>query len=387
LNRLRAIRCLRAPALALTLACWLSWPQDLGSHGTLNTTVLFDREIVRILSNHCVMCHADGALAFPLETYEQTWIRRNAVRMAVLGRHTPWPAVAGYGQFANANSLTLREKQFVIGWVEGLGPRNAGTVFLNVANAGAATPPTEIRASSHAGHWQLGEPDVTRPLAARTIPARQAGPGDWVEKTVVDLGLTSERRIRAIEFMPGDRRVVRAATFTLERTGQWLASWTPWYGFTSLPAGVSYRLPAGSRVVAEIHYRGTSEPVVETATLGVFFAAPSATRAPSDLVLDARPAAPPAPSTRLRATARVGADTYVWALRPDFGPGVRSIEVSARGADGSTEILLFAKDPSTEWPTPFLLKQPRLIRRGTELSLVAHGTGAAPAVRVSVSRY
>jgi hypothetical protein len=29
------------------------------SHETLTTTVLFDREIVRILNKHCVMCHAD----------------------------------------------------------------------------------------------------------------------------------------------------------------------------------------------------------------------------------------------------------------------------------------------------------------------------------------
>ena len=384
-NRLRVLGPLRTPALALMLACWISWPQDLASHGTLTTTVLFDREIVRILNNHCVMCHDDGGLAFPLVTYEQTWLRRNAVRMAILGRHTPWPAVAGYGRFANANSLTPREKQFVVGWVEGLGPRNAGSVFLNVADAGAATPPQDVRAFSHAGHWQVGEPDLTRRLEARSIPARQF---NEVARTVLDLGLRSERHVRAIEYLPGDRRVVRAATFTLEQTGQWLGSWTPWYGFTSLPAGVSYRLPAGSRVVAEVHYRGASEPVVDAGTLGVFYAAPSATRAASDLILDARAAAPSS-STRLRATARITADTYVWALRPDFGPGVKSIEVSARGPDGSTEILLFAKDPSTEWPTPFILEPPRLIRRGTELSLVAHTADAGrPApVRVSLSRY
>jgi hypothetical protein len=244
-----------------------------------------------------------------------------------------------------------------------------------------------VRAFSHAGHWQLGEPDVTRRLEARTVAARQA---DLTERTVIDLGLTSERRIRAIEFIPGDRRVIRAATFTLERTGQWLGSWTPWYGFTSLPDGVFYRLPAGSRVIAEIHYRGTREPVVEAGSLGVFFAAPSATRAASDLILDAHATAAPSSTTaRLLATTRVAADTYVWALRPDLGPGVTSLEVSARRTDGSTEILLFARDPSTEWPTPFILERPRLIRRGAELSLVAHRiTGSVPApVRVTVSRY
>jgi hypothetical protein len=373
---------------ALTLAWLLSFPQALASHGTLTTTVLFDREIVRILNTRCVMCHDEGALSFPLATYEQTWIRRNAVRTAVLERHMPpWPAVAGYGEFANDNSLTMREKQFVVGWVEGLGPRNAGRVFLNVADAGAART-EEARAYSHAGHWQLGAPDLTRELAANTIAA---GEGDVVRKTVIDLGLTAERRIRALEFMPGDRRVVRAAVFTLEQTGQWLASWTPWYGFASLPREASYRLPAGARVVAEIHYRGAAEPVVDRGVLGLFFADRAATRVASDLRLDAAAGVSAAGSTApLRAATRVTADTYLWALRPDVGPGVASIEVSARRPDGSTEILLFAKDPSPEWPTSFILEQPRLIRRGTELSLVAHYGGPAPpqpSVRVTVSRY
>ncbi len=59
-----------------------------------------------------------------------------------------------------------------------------------------------------------------------TIEAR---PADVVKRTVVDLGLTSARQVRGLEFMPGDRRVVRAATFSLEGTGQWLGSWTPWH--------------------------------------------------------------------------------------------------------------------------------------------------------------
>ena len=36
------------------------------AHETLTTTVLFDREIVRILDKHCVMCHVQGGPSFPL---------------------------------------------------------------------------------------------------------------------------------------------------------------------------------------------------------------------------------------------------------------------------------------------------------------------------------
>ena len=86
----------------------------------------------------------------------------------------PWAAVPGYGQFANDNSLTLRETQFMVSWVEGLGPRNAGTVFLNVAGPDAAAR-RGTRARAHVGHWQLGEPDLTRAAAADASrsPARR----------------------------------------------------------------------------------------------------------------------------------------------------------------------------------------------------------------------
>ena len=348
------------------IACWVGWPRDAQSHGSITTTVLFDREIVRILDSHCVMCHSDQSLAFPLSTYEQTWIRGRDIRTQILRRHMPpWPAVAGYGEFANDNNLTVRETQFMVSWVEGLGPRNAGTVFLNVARPDAAS--SEVRATAHVGHWQLGEPDLSRQLTPMRV---EAGTADFVQRFVVDPGLTAERQMRALEYQPGDHRVVRAATFFLEGSGQWLGSWTPWYGFVKLPDEVIARLPARSRIVAEVHYRGTDRPVVDQGTLGLFFnqekASSGRARATSDLVLEAKAVSP----DKLRATSRLSRDTRVWALRPDVVADIASIEVSARTPEGGTEILLLAKNPATEWPTPYIMKTPRLLRRGTEIAFV-----------------
>jgi hypothetical protein len=365
-------------------ACWIGWPRVVRSHGSITTTVLFDREIVRILDSHCVMCHSDGSLAFPLSTYEQTWVRGRDIRTQVLRRHMPpWSAVAGYGEFANDNHLTVRETQFLVSWVEGLGPRNAGTVFLNVARPGATS--TEVRATAHFGHWQLGEPDVSRQLPPTRV---QPGRGDFVERVVIDPGLTSERQMRALEYQPGDRRVVRAATFSVEGTGQWLGSWTPWYGFAKLPDGVAARLPARSRIVAEVHYRSADQAVVDQGTLGVFFSEPRASAVSSDLMLEAKAVS----SGMLRATTTLTRDTRVWALRPDVPPDIASIEVSARSTDGATLILLLVKNPAIEWPTPYIMKAPRLLRRGTEISVFAQrrtAGGDVPAgrLRMTLSRY
>src|SRR5215469_11182077 len=212
-------------------------------HETLTTTVLFDREIVRIISKHCVMCHDEGGPSFPLATYEQTFLQRRKIRADIIARHMPpWAAVPGYGQFANDNSLTLRETQFIVSWVEGLGPRNSGTVFANIAGPDAARP-KDIRAHADFGKWQLGEPSLKLQLPSNTIEPQS---GNQVKRSVVDAGPSSGRSIRGVEFMPSDRRVVRAAFFTIQETGQWIGSWTPWYGITSLPRGTAFHLPAGA---------------------------------------------------------------------------------------------------------------------------------------------
>jgi hypothetical protein len=364
-------------------------PQHAFSHETLTTTVLFDREIVRILNKHCVMCHVESGPSFSLATYEETWLRGRKTRAEVIARHMPpWAAVPGYGQFANDNSLTLRETQFVVSWVEGFGPRNAGTVFLNVQDPGAVQA-KEVRARADFGSWQLGQPSLMRQLPAATIEAHQSND---VTRTIVDLGLTSERRVRALEYMPGDRRVIRAAFFTLQETGQWLGSWTPWYGFVSLPAGAAYRLPAGSHIVAEIHHRGATEQVVQHGTLGLFFADQVEPSPVSDLVLQATAdVSAGAAAQRIHAEARVAEDTYALAMRLEITAGVKSVEVAARKLDGGTEVLLFAKDFPLDWPTPYIFKAPVLLRKGTRLSVIAsYANDAAtprPGIRLTVSRF
>jgi len=373
-------RSVGAVIVGLAIA-WTLWPRTALSHGAVTTTVLFDREIVRILNNRCVACHMDGGLAFPLSTYEQTWLKGQAIRTAVLRhRMPPWPAVSGYGEFVNDNALTLRETQFLVSWVEGLGPRNAGTVFLNV-NDPRATSREEVRAVAHVGHWQLGDPDLVRPLERTTIEGRR---GDVVTRSVIDLGLTSERRMRALEYLPGDRRVVRGASFALEQTGQWLGSWTPWYGFTRLPNAVTTRLPAGARIVADVSYRSADDAVTDRGTLGLFFGERSDARTSSDLVLQGTKDT----GGTIRATIAIASDMRVWALKPDIEGQVASLEVAARRVDGGTDILLYARDVPTEWPTPYILKQPILVRRGSQITMVARmKDGAARTARVILARY
>lgn len=376
----------------LAAAAVLSWPWPVLSHETVTTTVLFDREIVRILNLHCVMCHVEGGPSFPLATYEQVWLQKRKISAEVLARHMPpWAALPGYGRFANENVVTLRESQFIVSWMEGLGPRNAGNVFTNTAAQTGAPRASPVRAHIDFGDWPLGPPDLTRQLGAVTV---EPGHPDDVMRTVIDVGTTEERRVRAFEYMPGDRRVVRAAFFSVQETGQWIGSWTPWYGFVKLPADVAYRLPAGAHVAAEIHYRHLNERVVDRGRVGLIFDANVSTRSASDLVLSARresDAPAPAGSVRFHANTVLVSDTTLLALRPDVVPGLTSIEVTARRPDGGTDVLLFAKDIRIAWPTPYIFKDPVSLRRGTRLSVTMYlnveAVAPADGVHLTVSAY
>ena len=364
------MKILFATAAIILALLLLLWPHAVSSHETLTTTVLFDREIVQVLNRHCVMCHFEKGPSFPLETYEQTWLRGRQIRASVIARHMPlWPAVSGYGQFANDNSLTLREMQFVVSWVEGLGPRNAGTVFTNIVDTEVRKK--DVRAETNFSEWKFGTPDLRLEVPANTVESHQ---NDSIARVVIATGQSSERRLRAIEYIPGDRRVTRAVFFTIQETGQWIGSWTPWAGFSSLPGSAAYRLPAGAHIAAEIYYRGTAERVVDQGTLGLFYSDVAKAAAVSELTLSAKPAG----VRKLRSEVRLDADSDLLALRPDWIPGVSSLEVLARRPDGGTDVLFFAKDFSMDWPTPFVFKDPVVLRKGTVLFLTATMTAATP---------
>jgi len=345
----------------------LGWSRAASSHETVTTTVLFDREIVGILNRHCVMCHVEKGPAFPLETYEQAWLQRRKISAAVLARRMPpWPVMSGYGRFANENVVTLRESQFLVSWMEGLGPRNAGRVFTNTSRPDAPAQQA-VRAHMDVGVWHLGQPDLVRELEPNTVGPSAESNG--LLRTVIDLGVTGERRIRAFEYMPGDRRAVRDAVFTVQETGQWIASWTPWYGFVELPRLTAYRLPPGAHIVAQIRYHQTDVAVVDRGKIGLFFDAQPGSTLVSDLVIEATG------TKRLHGEATLAADTTLLAVRPDVKTGVTSVEMSARTPDGGTAVLLFAKDFDAGWATPYIFAEPIVLRRGTTLAITAYADG------------
>jgi hypothetical protein len=333
------------------------------SHKPITTPILFNKEIARIFQRKCFNCHSDNNLAMSLTTYElaRPWAR--AIREELLERRMPpWGAVTGYGHFANDVSLTQREMDIILSWADGGAPSGVLKVDENIPPV--FVPPVPL--------WDAGEPDeVLTPKTAITI---EAGSGDQVRRFEVASTAAASRAVRSIAFRPGARRIVRYAAISDAATGRWLWTWTPWQSSLSLPEGIVARLPARARLAVEIGYRAGEDTISDKSEVGLYFRDAAGAQETSDLVIASAPVSLPSRGDpqRVRAELLVRTPRQAIALWPDAIDGLRSIEVVAVSPEGVSEPLVWVKDVRAEWPTPYVLREPISLARGTRLVMTAY---------------
>ena len=82
--------------------------------------ITWNREISRIVYDHCASCHREGGTSFSLMTYREAQPYADEIKEAVLTRRMPpWGAVKGFGEFRNDQGLTQEQVELVTNWVEG----------------------------------------------------------------------------------------------------------------------------------------------------------------------------------------------------------------------------------------------------------------------------
>ena len=373
-------------AAGCVAAAGLFWPRDASPHNPITTTVLFNREISKLFQQKCLQCHAGGGLAMSLATYEEARPWAVAIKEEVLSRKMPpWPAERGYGEFTNEAALTEREREFLVSWIDGGVPKGDGE------------PPAYV---DHGAHWMLGTPELL--LTAGAGVTIEPGRPVQFTRITMDTGLSQDRWLRAFDYKP-DRRVARVAFFTVAETGQYLGTWTPWRTSGQLPDGVAVRLPARSRIAIDVLYQSPSdsasqqpsERVVDLPSLGLYFAATRPAREMTTTVLEGQPAAASAtgaPAPRVAATFVVPRDLSIIEMRPEIGPGGRSIEVKVKRPDGSFQVPLWIRRFRQEWQTSYVFRQPLTLPKGSIVSAIAYFDATAsgqgrPGFKVTLSSY
>ncbi|HEU4368479.1 MAG TPA: hypothetical protein VFV05_09675 [Methylomirabilota bacterium] len=252
-------------AAGLTLAIVLG----AGVAATGTPPVTFSDQIVRIFQAHCQTCHRPGEIApFSLTTYADAYAQRRKIRHATQTRKMPpWKPVPGFGDFLEPRRLSEAEIALIDRWVAAGAPEG---------DPGTLPPSREFPET-----WRLGAPDLVLDTGVDfPVTTREH---DLYRCFTIPTSFAEDRWVSAVEYIPGNRRVVHHLLTYVDTSGRsavlddaepgpgytcfggpgflptgGLGGWAPGAGPHVMPDGVGMLLPAGARVVVQVHYLNQS---------------------------------------------------------------------------------------------------------------------------------
>jgi tetratricopeptide (TPR) repeat protein len=343
----------------------------------------FNKDVAPIIWSRCATCHRPGEIGpFSLITYAD--VKRRASQIAAVTAKRimpPWKPEPGAGDFEGARRLTDRELQTIQQWIA------QGAVEGKRANL----PP----APEWNTGWQLGTPDaVARMPAPYAVPAAGA---DVFRTFVIPIPVDRPRYVRAIEFRPGNPRVVHHASLGVDRTRSsrllddrdpepgyaggmvpdarypegHLLGWTPGQAPHAVPSGMAWRLEPDSDLVAQLHLQPTGKPETLEVSVGFFFTDDAPTRTPVGLRLGSETIdIPPGAREYIVSDEYVlPVDADVIAIQPHAHNLARRTEARAILPDGRSELLIAIADWDFRWQDVYRYAKPLVLPQGTRIAM------------------
>jgi hypothetical protein len=240
-------------------------------------TPTWHRDVQPVVSQSCGGCHVEGGIApFALTTYREIYARRDLVRTQVESRQMPpWPPAPGCAEYEHDPSLSADDRATLMAWVDHGAPEG------NPADARTSIP------TPPAG---LSRVDRTLRVAAPYAPVQAP---DEYRCFLLDWPEAQTSYITGFSAVPGNPSIVHhvlAFLATPERVSQFqalddadpgpgykcfggpggvaqaLGAWAPGSRGGDFPADTGVRVPAGSRIILQIHYNltGGQRPVDQT---------------------------------------------------------------------------------------------------------------------------
>ncbi len=344
----------------------------------------FNKDVAPIVFARCSQCHRpEESGPFNLLTYEDVKKHADQIVEVTAKRYMPpWLPEPGYGEFANSRRLSAAEIAVFRDWVAG------GAVEGRAEDL----PPTPVWTDG----WQLGKPDlVLKAPAPFHLPAEGK---DVYRNLIVPTGLTNRHFVRAMEFRPGNRKVVHHAFVKVDPTrqsrrldaadaepgfsgmdlpesvvmpdGQFLG-WQPGRLPVESPTGLAWTLEAGSDLVMQLHLRLSGKPELVQPDVGLYFTdlppvEKCAKFALASLVIDI-PAG--ASDHVITDDFTLPVDLQVLAVLPHAHYLCREMQGFATLPDGTKKWLLWIKHWDFNWQGDYRYEQPVFLPKGTTLSM------------------
>ncbi|MFN3150054.1 redoxin domain-containing protein [Bremerella sp.] len=338
--------------------------------------VTYSNQIARIFQKRCVECHRESQIApFALTDYDEVvgWAEMIA-EVVEDQRMPPWHADPKYGHFSNDRHLTKEEKETILKWVEAGAPEGD-----------AKQLPEPVK---YVEGWTLPEkPELI--LNITEAPYQVPAEGEVKYKYfVTDPGFTEDKWIKGAELKAGNLQVVHhILCFALPPGADgrelgggargFLVGYVPGKIARNYPEGMAKRIPAGSRLVFQMHYTPIGSPQEDQSQIGFTFMDPKDVKyeVKTTSAVNHRLAIPPGNNNfKVEAKSDVSPndDTMLLSFMPHMhlrGKAFRYVGVSP---DGQEEILIDIPAYDFNWQTAYELAEPKKMPKGSYVRAIAH---------------
>ncbi|HUK89546.1 MAG TPA: cytochrome c [Blastocatellia bacterium] len=396
-----------------------------------NGTITFTKNVAPILFSKCADCHRPGEAApMSLLTYKDARPWARAIRDKVVTREMPpWHADPHVGQFSNDRRLSQADVDTIAKWVdtgaaEG-DPKNLPPTpkFVEGWSIGkpdmVLTMPTEFTlAASGPDEYQYFEVPTNftedkyvqmaeaRPGNRKIVhhiiafiqpPAKDGKPARSFTKEEMEK-LRAEMEKSSIFYRDGFLMRMKADTPVYDdgcalssggsserrdgggrgdnaQLGMFLAGFAPGMNPAILQPGTAVKIPAGSKIILQIHYsKVAGEVEKDRSSVGLVFA-----KAPPDKLSITWPISnnfflipPGAEHHKVTACWTAKDDIHILTMMPHMHLRGAGMEIQAFYPDGHSEMLLNVPNYSFSWQTVYYSKDPIAIPKGTKIVVTGY---------------
>jgi hypothetical protein len=360
------MRVLKVTAITAGLAAVLSI--GVSASGPVKASATFTKDIAPILFNKCIECHRAGEIApMSLLTYQEVRPWAKSIKQRVVERSMPpWSADPHVGKFANDPSLSQKEIDTIVSWVDAGSPKGDDKDM-------PATP-------KFTEGWTIGKPDVVL-----TMQEEHAVPADGTVPYLyftIPTNFTEDKWIQAMEIRPGNRAVVHhviafvqdggangkrgaAAGGEVQQGRGQLGGITPNKTGVVFSPGTARLIKAGSNIVFQMHYTTNGQATKDRTSIGLVFSKEPPTKTlVTGNAMNARFVIPPGEASHeVKSSTTFKDDVHLTSFMPHMHFRGKDFKYTAVYPDGRSEVLLNVPKYDFNWQLTYILEKPIALPR------------------------
>lgn len=350
---------------------------DLGLDApTDKPTITYHNRISRIIQQRCGDCHREGGIGpFALDTFDDLMGHAAMVKTVVKqGRMPAWSAEGPLAQveghphptqlWANDSSLSEQEKTDLLQWLQGEHP--------------LGDPQDAPLKAVYVEGWNIGRPDLTFKIP-QPVTVKATGQMDYIHQ-IVDPKFTEDQWVQAVEIRPTARQAVHhVLVYVLqpgsenrinERSG-FVGAYVPGNSFQVFAPNHAKLVPAGSRLLFQLHYTPLGRELVDQTELGIRLAQqPPLYQVRNQGIANSRIEIPANDADySANQTWTVGQDLELTGFMPHMHLRGKSFRFELTDPQGQKSILLDVPHYDFNWQFEYRLLEPLHIQRGSQIKV------------------